>query len=418
MVDIEDLLCDILPDSNRAIFAVINQAQPSTNKPQSTQLSALGKKLQLRIMTPDLAHENSDMDSIHPISQPLNLSTTLSQLRVAVCQHLDVPIGYEALSELDCNCKLLCAIGGLEDRNEQDGGSARYLKLPVLAVCSRQSHSRQIRANGSYCDAAFDNRGLTVDLHTSECPIEITAHNKDVTLVTVVLHDSVIDGVLSIFAGPRVYSAAVDQGPATLSVRRAAIFQKQPAWEHPLGQTDRGFASLLSTLRTFTDITSGRDMDEDQQEAVLRILHLMTRFPPAVRTAYVLMREETPPPSESAALSQCLYEIMKEVIPLTIIRNDPLRFFEGSCLLEDADASVNRTKQLAASKHASTTTEHHGGERLALDELKEYLLGHASFDDMLAIVRSGTGDNDRKQNAGKVLDILSRLDQRRITAKT
>lgn len=50
-----------------------------------------------------------------------------------------------------------------------------------------------------------------------------------------------------------------------------------------MGQSDRGMANLLSTLRTFADITSGKNMEEDQQDAVLRILHLMTRFPPAVR---------------------------------------------------------------------------------------------------------------------------------------
>ncbi len=92
-------------------------------------------------------------------------------------------------------------------------------------------------------------------------------------------------------------------------------------------------ANLLSTLRKFTDLTSGGNMEEEHQDMVLRIIHLMTRFPPAVRTAYVLMRGETPHPSECAALSQCLYEILKEVVPLPIIKHDPRRFFEGSRLL-------------------------------------------------------------------------------------
>ena len=119
----------------------------------------------------------------------------------------------------------------------------------------------------------------------------------------------------------------------TVNVGKTAIFKKQHAWEHPLGQSDRDFANLLSTLRTFTDITSGRNMEEDQQDATLRILHLMMRFPPAVRAAYILMRGETPRPSECAALSQALYETLKEVVPLAIVSNDPLRFFEGTCLL-------------------------------------------------------------------------------------
>lgn len=136
---------------------------------------------------------------------------------------------------------------------------------------------------------------------------------------------------------------------ANVSVGKAAIFEKQHAWEHPLGQSERALANLLSTLRKFTDITSGSNMEEDQQDAVLRILHLMTRFPPAVRTAYVLMRGETPQPSECAALSRCLYEILKEVVPLATIQNDPRRFFEGSRLLFGLILGKAKTMRVSSS---------------------------------------------------------------------
>lgn len=132
-------------------------------------------------------------------------------------------------------------------------------------------------------------------------------------------------------------------------VGKAAIFQQRHRWEHPLGQSERGLANLLSTLYKFTDVTSGREMEECQQDAVLRIVHLMTRFPPAVRTAYVLMRGETPRPSECAALSQCLYEILKDMIPPTIIRNDPQRFFEGSRLLLGLILGKAKTLRVSAS---------------------------------------------------------------------
>jgi hypothetical protein len=108
-------------------------------------------------------------------------------------------------------------------------------------------------------------------------------------------------------------------------------------------------ANLLSTLHKFTDVTSGREMEECQQDAVLRIVHLMTRFPPAVRTAYVLMRGETPHPSECAALSQCLYEILKDMIPRTVIGNDPQRFFEGSRLLLGLILGKAKTLRVSAS---------------------------------------------------------------------
>jgi hypothetical protein len=79
-------------------------------------------------------------------------------------------------------------------------------------------------------------------------------------------------------------------------------------------------------------LTSGGAVEEARQ-AVLYIIHLMTRFPPAVRAAYVLMRGETPQLPERAALAQSLYEVLKEAIPLHVIRSDPLRYFEGSRLL-------------------------------------------------------------------------------------
>jgi hypothetical protein len=74
-------------------------------------------------------------------------------------------------------------------------------------------------------------------------------------------------------------------------------------------------------------------MDDEQQDAVLHILGLLTRFPPAIRAAYILMRGEPPRSSERAALAQSLYEVLKAVVPLRVISSSPLRFFEGSQLL-------------------------------------------------------------------------------------
>lgn len=63
------------------------------------------------------------------------------------------------------------------------------------------------------------------------------------------------------------------------------------------------------------------------------MLRLLTRFPPAIRAAYILMRGETPRSSERAALAQSLYETLKAVVPLRVVGSSPLRFFEGSRLL-------------------------------------------------------------------------------------
>ncbi|KAJ4348997.1 hypothetical protein N0V95_004994 [Ascochyta clinopodiicola] len=85
---------------------------------------------------------------------------------------------------------------------------------------------------------------------------------------------------------------------------------------------------------------------------------------------------------------------------------------------ENADASVNRATRRHSEATAGSVTEHTGGERLALDELKEHILGHDSFEDMLAIVRTGISEDDRYQNASKVLHILGQLDEQQVTAKT
>ncbi|KAF1351667.1 hypothetical protein EJ07DRAFT_168877 [Lizonia empirigonia] len=363
MLDIKDLLSDILPDAQGTIYAVVE------NK---------------------VTQANADLNSITPASKPLALSATLSELKSAVCQHLTVFTGDDPLRELDCNCsaarhiganaapnervagdldalhtlvvvyadnkvavipvweptlasiqraagellqektagKLLSAVGGVEDHDARQGRSGRYLLLPILAVCSHQSHG------GQKDKAVSDNdRPLTLDLHTSECPIDITAHNKDITLGEAGLDECAVNGVLTIFAVQRVYSTNKGEGSESVQVGKAAIFEEQCAWKHPLGQSSRGTANLLSTLRSFTHLTSGSNMEEDHQDAVLRILHLIFRFPPAVRTAYVLMRGETPQPSECAALSQCLYETLKHTIHLSTIQNRPRRFFEDSGLL-------------------------------------------------------------------------------------
>jgi len=214
----------------------------------------------------------------------LAITATLSELKSAVCQHLAVPVGDDPLEELDCNCsaarqidanaalnergaggsdalhtlvvvygdnkvavipvgeptlasiqhtareqlqekavgKLLCAIGGLESRHARESSSGHYLKLPVLAVCSRQSHRRPKDDTSSDSDissdfnTAIDDRGLTLDLHTSECPIDITVHNKDVTLVAAGLDDCAINGVLTIFAVRHVYSIHNGHRPGKL----------------------------------------------------------------------------------------------------------------------------------------------------------------------------------------------------------
>jgi len=90
---------------------------------------------------------------------------------------------------------------------------------------------------------------------------------------------------------------------------------------------------LLSSLRVLTERISARQMEPPNQDAVLHVIHLLTRFPPAVRAVQILMSGKSPRPSERAALAQALYEVLKEVVPIQLIKSDPGRYFEGTRLL-------------------------------------------------------------------------------------
>jgi hypothetical protein len=95
-------------------------------------------------------------------------------------------------------------------------------------------------------------------------------------------------------------------------------------------------------------------MKPEEQDAVLHVMYLLTRFPPAVRAMHVLMRGETPQLSERAALSQCLCEVLRDVIPIPVIKSDGTRFLEGSRLLMGLVlAKAKQLKVLSADSHGS-----------------------------------------------------------------
>jgi hypothetical protein len=74
-------------------------------------------------------------------------------------------------------------------------------------------------------------------------------------------------------------------------------------------------------------------MEAPLQDAVLHIFYLLTRFPPAVRAVHILMNGKSPRPCERAALSQAIYEVLKDIVPLQFIKLDTGRIFEGARLL-------------------------------------------------------------------------------------
>ncbi|KAI4936692.1 hypothetical protein J4E86_011309 [Alternaria arbusti] len=353
------------------------------------------KTLRVRVITPELAQSNSA--TIPPIPTHVSTKCTLKQLKGLVQEHLGFPAEDGDCSALECNCslarqidnnavlnvngsgdrdalhtvilvhsnnivvaipvdnitlstirqatkaymehtqnqdltnKLINFVSGVEDASSRTSGDKRYLKAPVMAICSKKCHSHRQDRERTVDDEEdrVAQRNLVVDVHTSECPLEITAHNADITIEAAGLEDCAVNGILNIYAVQRWTlgrNERTDQG-------KAGIFKESEAWKHHIGQTDRGLASLLSTLRVFTDLTANSSMDDERRDALIHMIDVLTHFPPAIRAAHILMRGETPCLPERAALAQCLYEVLKNVVPLQTIRSDTQRLFEGSRLL-------------------------------------------------------------------------------------
>lgn len=118
-------------------------------------------------------------------------------------------------------------------------------------------------------------------------------------------------------------------------------------------QSPRGRAAFLACLRVFTHLISAKEMSEVEQDAVLGLIHRVTRFPPAIIATYILMRGKTPHPAQCAALVHCFFESMKSFVPMEIIHGEERRILEASRLL--FGFLITKAKQQAGSKNGQTS---------------------------------------------------------------
>lgn len=91
--------------------------------------------------------------------------------------------------------------------------------------------------------------------------------------------------------------------------------------------------------------------------------------------------------------------------------------FEDVQVNEDINSQFNQasvTSTQAVEKIAAENAAYH---LPSSDDLKEYLKAHESFDDLIAIIRSGKNDYQRRLNAEKVLQIIQQIDEQQIDAK-
>jgi hypothetical protein len=239
-----------------------DEVSPSDSRLPAVEPTDIEEQLQIRVITPALARTHTEINKIDPLPEPMALTCTLQDLQARVARHLD--LAEPPAQDLECNCrfayriendaflkidpsgvvdvlhtlivvhgnnqvvtlpieeptlasmkrttmeqlkdkvigKILNPRGGIE--NLSTLGSQSYIKLPVLAVCSNESHG--------IASPEKDHGGkLSVDIHIAECPIEVTAHNSGITLAASNLFDCTVDGVLNIFAVPRLNSTGSDE---------------------------------------------------------------------------------------------------------------------------------------------------------------------------------------------------------------
>jgi hypothetical protein len=81
---------------------------------------------------------------------------------------------------------------------------------------------------------------------------------------------------------------------------------------------------------------------------------------------------------------------------------------------ENAETLPNDENNAAPGSDPQSDTENLLFDRPALDELKEYLAEHESFEDMLAITQSGIGESHQAMNAVQALEILRLLLSRQV----
>jgi 3-methyladenine DNA glycosylase AlkC len=108
---------------------------------------------------------------------------------------------------------------------------------------------------------------------------------------------------------------------------------------------------------------------------------------------------------------------------ITMLCVDLSSSMQNRCDFEDVQANEDTIAQLSR----GTETDVQTATRLAVenpafhlpnsDDLKEYLKAHESYDDILAIVRTGKDDYQRRLNAEKVLQIIQQIDEQQIEAK-
>jgi hypothetical protein len=386
-LDSEDMLSDVIIGSE-TIFAVFSQRSggisipfrgldtTSVTIPDSTAQdlatkSADSHAISVRVITPATAKQVRS--SLQTFTIPVK--ATMEQLRERVAHHLELPLDFDKLPQLDeCNCSFARKLSDyhssvstafvIRDKSKVDalelnlnsstdsvclslqakygaevdtqkkvhyfGGEqdaeGRYTKFPVIALCSKSRHIPATARVPELPDESDQAWTSVLDLHTSEMPIHISAMPK--TISQSGLLGLCNEGVLDVYAVRR------NTTPVSNSVcsGKDGVFRNRAYWRPSIKQSDRGTAMFLSSLRVAVSLVQDMEDDSAAQDAFLHMFDILGSFPPALRTLYLLIQGKTPSPSECAALSHVCFHVLEAFMPEDLIGPTDQRLFEGSRL--------------------------------------------------------------------------------------
>ncbi|KAK0721004.1 hypothetical protein B0H67DRAFT_487271, partial [Lasiosphaeris hirsuta] len=200
-----------------------------------------------------------------------------------------------------------------------------------VSICSKKRHPEGPESQDAV-QTSESRDAFVVDLHTVESPIK-TSHYY-LTLGELGLDELAVEGVLTLYAVPRIVSPAESTRVIGLGQNRIYLYGKH--WELPAKpQTERGMAVFLSCLRVAVQNIRQEAGDTSSQtlhDSVLHVLHVLTRFPPAVRAMHLLLQESILEVEKCAALVQACYQVVKEMMSASPVARFPTRHLEGSRL--------------------------------------------------------------------------------------
>ncbi|KDQ55403.1 hypothetical protein JAAARDRAFT_37425 [Jaapia argillacea MUCL 33604] len=211
-------------------------------------------------------------------------------------------------------------------------GLVRFHKSTTVSICCSSRHAEPDGCIRLELSPLPKRRAvnLPVDLHTASSPIYNI--NPEETIESLGLDLGVEHGAQVLIYVVKRPQSVEEEEVALEKVGKAKLYSNSPHWLPEVKQTDRGMAAFLSNLLIFCHLLgNGNDVKTQKRRALMYFMGL-TRFPPAVRALYILMKNDTPTLEERRALSAAFYHLSLDMPP-PYASGDRKRVFEVARLI-------------------------------------------------------------------------------------